>query len=628
MAAPPPVARRSPLHRPGLIPSRLVSLPVIRPAGCGPSSRAAPGKRLRPQFCKAAAATHDDQSPPPPPLPPPPHPLSDAALAALLRPHTPRLALAALCLTTCTACNLASPVLTGVIFDSLVGGVSPTTGRRALGLLAALYAIEPALTRVYISQTLDVVEGVLARSREAAFRALLARPMFFFDAHPAADLTAALAGDLETVRAFCFGCVSRDRGPRAALEAAGAVVVLTCLSWRLGPVLAAVIASAGAGAALYRVQARGPEAAATAASASMRGVAAQAFAGIATVRACAAEGVEAARFAGAAASAADAGRVAGRAKANLEALTRAGIHASLLALFALGGALVRAGLLPPGVLLTAVGFTYSLVYAVAGLVATVADGRRAAAAGARVRALLAAAGPEAGLEGVLVAGPEPAAPAQLAPDAAAARAAAAAGDLALAGVCFAYPARPATPVLAGFDLTLARGKVTALVGRSGAGKSTVAALLTRLYAPQAGSITLGGVPAAAFSRAAWASVIAVVPQDPIIFSGTVAANIAYSRPGASRAEVEAAAAAAQCTGFISELPDGFDTRIGPGGVEGTKSGGSSRDGSSNTSGSAAGPAPTSGALSGGQRQRLAIARALLQDAPILILDEATSGAWV
>ena len=538
---------------------------------------------------------------------PPAAPLSDAHLASLLRPHTLRLARAAACLALCTACNLASPVLTGVIFDSLVGGVPAHVGRRALGMLAFLYTLEPALTRIYISTSLDVVEAVVARARTAAFRALLTRPMPFFDAHPASDLTAALAGDLETVRAFAFSCTSRDRGPRAALEAAGAVVVLTALSWRLGPVLAAVIASAGAGAALYRVQARGPEAALTAAAGGMRGVAAQAFGGIATVRACAAEGAEAARLDAAASAAATAGRVAGRAKANLEALTRAGIHASLLALFALGGALVRAGLLPPGVLLSAVGFTYSLVYAVAGLVATVADGRRAAAAGGRVRALLGAARPEAGLEGVLSEGAGVPLPP---PDAAAARAAAASGDLVLAGVRFSYPSRPSTPVLAGLDLKLQRGKVTALVGRSGAGKSTVAALLTRLYAPQGGSITLNGLPIASFSRAAWAGCVAVVPQDPVIFAGSVAENISYGRPGASREAVEAAAEAAQCTSFIQGLPAGFDTLIG------------STEAHAGTSPSAS----SVGALSGGQRQRLAIARALLQDAPILILDEATSGA--
>ncbi|HWT10957.1 MAG TPA: ATP-binding cassette domain-containing protein, partial [Roseomonas sp.] len=140
------------------------------------------------------------------------------------------------------------------------------------------------------------------------------------------------------------------------------------------------------------------------------------------------------------------------------------------------------------------------------------------------------------------------------------------------------------------------GETVALVGPSGAGKTTVLALLLRFYDPQAGVILLDGVDIARAAPAAVRGRIGLVPQDPLIFSDTVAANIRYGRPDATDDDVRAAAEAASAAGFIDALPEGFDTHLGARGVT----------------------------LSGGQRQRIAIARAILRDAPVLLLDEATS----
>ncbi|CAH2796556.1 MAG: Efflux ABC transporter, permease/ATP-binding protein [uncultured Caballeronia sp.] len=162
------------------------------------------------------------------------------------------------------------------------------------------------------------------------------------------------------------------------------------------------------------------------------------------------------------------------------------------------------------------------------------------------------------------------------------------------GVTFAYPRR--RPILDNFHLHIEPGQRVGLIGKSGAGKSTVLALLQRFYETQKGSIKIDGQDIGAITQDSLRHAIALVPQDISLFHRTVFENIAYGRPDASREEVLAAAREARCTDFIEAMPEAFDTIVGDRGVK----------------------------LSGGQRQRIAIARAILKNAPILLLDEATS----
>ena len=170
------------------------------------------------------------------------------------------------------------------------------------------------------------------------------------------------------------------------------------------------------------------------------------------------------------------------------------------------------------------------------------------------------------------------------------------GEIAFERVTFAYPTRPDQPSLLNFSLRVRPGQTVALVGPSGAGKSTVFQLLLRFYDPQAGRITLDGVAIADADPREVRRRIGLVPQDAVVFGTSAAANIRYGRPDATDAEVRAAAEAAQAAGFLTKLPQGYETQVGERGVR----------------------------LSGGQRQRIAIARAILRDAPVLLLDEATS----
>ncbi|KWT70361.1 ABC-type multidrug transport system, ATPase and permease component [Hyphomicrobium sulfonivorans] len=170
------------------------------------------------------------------------------------------------------------------------------------------------------------------------------------------------------------------------------------------------------------------------------------------------------------------------------------------------------------------------------------------------------------------------------------------GEVALDGVSFAYPGRPDLPALDNVSLRARHGENIAIVGPSGAGKSTIFNLLLRFFDPQQGAVLVDDIDVRRVDLDALRARMALVPQDVALFAGTIADNIRYGSPDASREAVERAAEAAQAAGFIRALPDGYDTRLGERGIT----------------------------LSGGQRQRIAIARAILKDAPILLLDEATS----
>jgi ATP-binding cassette subfamily B protein len=254
----------------------------------------------------------------------------------------------------------------------------------------------------------------------------------------------------------------------------------------------------------------------------------------------------------------------------------AGGYAAMAGVLGYGGVLVARGSLTAGSLTAFLVYTLLIAMSLGALAELWAEAMRGLGAADRVFALMDRV-PGMPLEG----GEQPAA---------------CEGALTLDAVRFAYPTRPDTEVLSGLDLEIRSGEVVALVGASGAGKSTIAALVGRLYDPTSGRVLLDGRDLRELDPAWLRSQIGVVPQEPVLFSSSVEENVRYGRPDATHEEVVLACRAAHADAFIRSFPEGYATKVGERGQQ----------------------------LSGGQRQRIAIARAVLKDPRILLLDEATS----
>ncbi|QIE55274.1 ATP-binding cassette domain-containing protein [Pikeienuella piscinae] len=297
-----------------------------------------------------------------------------------------------------------------------------------------------------------------------------------------------------------------------------------------------------------------------------------------TVQAFTAEDASRSRFGALTEAAFDAARKRVAVRAWMTAIVIFLVFTGVVGVLWIGARDVRAGAMSPGELAQFLIYAVLVSGAVGALAEIWGELQRAAGATDRLVEMLATPDP--------VAAASPPAPLPERP----------AGAIVFKDVSFCYPQRPATAALSHFDLTIRPGETVALVGPSGAGKTTVFQLLQRFYDADQGEVLIDGVDVAKADPAALRARIALVPQEPVIFATSARENIRFGRPGASDEDVEAAARAAAAHEFIAALPEGYDSFVGERGVM----------------------------LSGGQKQRIAIARAILRDAPVLLLDEATS----
>jgi ATP-binding cassette subfamily B protein len=506
----------------------------------------------------------------------------------LLREEAPTLALGTVLLVVGAGLSLVYPQGIRAIVDDAISGRDPGTLSRLALLLGALAVVQGlAIAGRYILFSLAGERGV-RRVRERLYASLLEQEVGFFDASRTGELVSRLGTDCATLQNLVSSQVSMTF--RHAITAVGGVALLFHTSPRLTLVMLLVVPPVAIGAVWYGRKVRALARQYQDALGDASHVAEESLSAIRTVRNFVAEEAERARYGQAIAESYVAARRRAWAGSAFVGAASAGVYAAIAAVLGYGGLLVSRGALTPGALTAFLVYTLLIAMSLAQLAEQWAEAMRGLGAADRVFALMDRR-PAMPLRGGAIPG-RPArttGPAEVLLPTRGAR-------ITFEHVRFAYPTRPDVQVLAGLDLEIGGGEVVALVGASGAGKSTVAALVSRLYDPVAGRVLLDGHDVRELDPAWLRGQIGVVPQEPVLFSASIEENVRYGRPGASHEQVVAACRAAHADAFVTGFPEGYATKVGERGQQ----------------------------LSGGQRQRIAIARAVLKDPRVLLLDEATS----
>ncbi|HEX4078654.1 MAG TPA: ABC transporter transmembrane domain-containing protein [Rhizomicrobium sp.] len=497
-------------------------------------------------------------------------------LVPYLLPYKWQIGIALVALFCSTAVSLLVPQALRIMIDRGFQEVAAAhIGRYFLPLViaSALLGIFTGIRYYFVTW---IGERLVADIRRAVFDHVLSLTPAFFEITRTGEVLSRLTADTTLIQSVVGSSVSVAM--RNAVMFVGGLALMCVTSIKLTAIVLAAVLFVLVPLILFGRLVRSLSRRSQDRIADTSARASETIHAVQTVQAFTQENAERTRFARTVELSFDVAVLRTRARAVMTAVVIFAIFSSIVAVSYVGAQDLLAKTLTPGLLVQFIFYGVFVAGSVGALSEIWGDLQRAAGASERLMELLQVE-PDVKAPANPLRLPEPAR-----------------GEIAFRDVTFRYPSRPEHAALDSYSFDVKQGEAIALVGPSGAGKTTVFQLALRFFAPQSGAILFDGVDTVRLDPAELRRHIALVPQDPVIFSGTIADNIRYGRPQASDDEVRNAAEAAAASEFIERLPQAYQSLVGERGTT----------------------------LSGGQRQRIAIARAILRDAPLLLLDEATS----